>query len=167
MKMGLEIKGQILHCYASGDGALHFTWSGMEHPYPATGRPVKRWHVLRYLRSKEGRRLAGQGWKPYFINGFWQLVRTVVRKNKNTLCVGGEVRECYTYTVSPPSPSRRNGEIWSCDFKVWAKSYKELRPIYGPKFEVKNLSIRAVLLYFLNHEKELARADEKGVVAYA
>ncbi len=151
----MEIQGQQLFHYASGDGALHFTWAGMEYPYPATGRTVKRWHVLRFLRSKDGQRLAKDGWKPYFINGFWVLVRTVVRKNKNTLAIG---ERRFTYKA----PKRK--EVRDYHFKVWAKSDKELRPVYGPKYEVKNLSIRAVLLYFLNHEKQLAHADEKGVI---
>jgi len=153
------LDGQELTCYGSGDGALHFNWSGLEHPYPSTGRQVKRWHVLRFLRTNEGKRLTNEGWKLYRINTFWQLVRTVVRKDKNTLCMGGHT---YAYTVRRKSPRERN-QIWDCDFRVYTDPGKALRFAYGDKMEVKNWSTRATLLFFLNHEEELGRADDKGI----
>ena len=151
----MELDEQVLNCYASGDGALHFTWMMPQYPHSSSCRKVKRWHILRFFRTKEGKRLANQGWKLYNINTFWQLVKKVDRKNKNTLCMDGE---CYTYKIDPLSP-RDKGHVWDCDFTVYGKNKYR-------KFEVKNWSIRACLLFFLNHEKELRRADEKGVVNY-
>jgi hypothetical protein len=159
----MELAGEVLHVYASGDGALHFCWSGKEYPYPATGRRVKRWHVLRFLRTKEGQRLSKKGYKPYFINGFWNLVFRVVRKNENTLCVD---RKRYIYAVAHKSP-REKGQVWDCDLTVWTRpNNKLLRTIYGDKVEVKNWSTRAVILFFLNHEAELKRANKNGVINY-
>ena len=156
----MEMAGQVLHVYASGDGALHFNWADPKGV--STSRRVKRWHCLRFLRTKEGKRLMDKGYKLFNINTQWQLVSTVVRKNKNTLCVDGET---YTYTHTPLSP--RNGhEVWDCDFTVYAKYPAYARRISGDKYEVKNWSIRAVIRFFLNHESELKRADSEGVVHY-
>lgn len=153
LKRGLEIQGQELQCYAPGNGSLHFVWTTMEHPYTATGRQIKRWHVLRYLKLKDGQRLVKQGWKLYNIHGQWQLVKTVKRRNKNTLQIDGD---CFTYEVNPLSP-REGKEVWACDLAVWAKSSPTLRKIYGSKYQVKNLSILAVIRYFLTHEEVLKK----------
>lgn len=165
----MEMAGQILHVYASGDGALHFNWA-----YPdgmSSGRKVLRWHCLRFLRTKEGKRLTAKGFKLFNINTQWQLVTVCVRKNKNTLCMDGE---CYTYAIVPMSPRIRqcsgNGhEVWDCDLKVWAKwpDYVNHTKFATKRMEVKNLSIRAGIRYFLSHEEELNRADDKGIVHYA
>lgn len=153
LKRGVEIKGQELQCYAPGNGSLHFVWTTMEHPYTATGRQVKRWHVLRYLQLKDGRRLVQQGWKLYNIHGQWQLVKTVKRRNKNTLQID---ENCFTYEVKPLSP-REGKEVWDCDLTVWAKTDPNslARKAYGPKYEIKNMSIRAEIRYFLTHEEKL------------
>ena len=111
----MELFGQLLHCYAPGCGSLHFNWNGKEYPYPSTGRKVKRWHVLRFLRTKEGKRLVSKGWRLYNLNTQWQLVRKVVCKNKNTLCMDGV---CYTYALK----DNKRQEVWDCDLTVYTKS---------------------------------------------
>ena len=162
----MEMAGQVLHVYASGDGALHFNWSfpdGM-----SSGRSVNRWHCLRFLRTKEGKRLTNNGFKLYHINGFWTLVDALVRRNTNTLCMKvypDYKGECFTYTIVPKH-KRTGKDVWDCDLTVWSKyPAKYKRP---GRYEVKNWSIRAAIRYFLSHEEELKRAeaDEKGVVHY-
>ena len=154
----MEIKGQILICYAPGDGSLDFTWTGKEYPHIATGRKVLRWHVNRFLKTKEGKRLIAKGYKLYNINTHWTLVCTVVRKNKNTLLMSGDL---YTYKVESLSPREANRGMPDCDLTVY---YRYLS--INRKFEVKNWSTRAVIRYFLNYEEELKRADKNGVVHY-
>lgn len=58
------MQGQILNCYAPGDGSLHFTWMGKEYPAIAakfyTGKldkfEVNNWStraVIRYFLNYE------------------------------------------------------------------------------------------------------------------
>ena len=176
----MRIKFEKLHCYSPNGGCLHFNWAGLQYPYRSTGQTVKRWHVLRFLRTKEGKHLKERGWKLYFINGSWTLVRKVTRKSPNTLLLG---RQRYSYEVTPhvdsdtvagrqryfyesTPPKDVDPEIRDYQFKAWARTPKKLIPLFGPSYEIKNWSIRAQLLYFLNHEKELARADKKGIILY-
>lgn len=150
----MEMQGQLLNCYAPGDGSLDFTWMSKEYPNTATGREVLQWHVNRFLKTKEGKRLTSKGYKPYNINGQWTLVCTVVRKNKNTLLMDGEL---YTYKMEYQG--------LYCDLTIYSKYPKSVEKLYAgklSKFEVNNWSIRSTIHYFLNHEKELRRADKNN-----
>ena len=167
----MEMAGQVLHVYASGDGALHFNWAHSDSGI-SSGRPVKRWHCLRFLRTKEGKRLTDNGFKLYHINGFWTLVTVCVRKGPNTLLMDGEQgvggEGVYTYTINRFLGLPRKGtNVLDCDLTVYFRYAPWADPqVQGKQYEVKNISIRAGIRYFLSHEEELNRADEKGIVCY-
>lgn len=132
-----------LHCYASGDGSLSFNWASGVHPYPSINRPVLRGEVEQYVKEH-----------PHLLENFsvsdqyghFHLIPNVTRRDKNHLQYKGEVYEVRAQWFRGSDNRRR---LSRHDTKILF-TYE-----WGETVQVKNLSIRAGICYFLEHEKEL------------
>lgn len=134
----------MIHSYASGDGALHF--SDIEGG-KCTGAKITLFDAQCYLQGEQSHeRLLG--WRAILLNGLPVLVAPVNRLTHNKLELDGH---SYYYQIDE---SRRFPDGQITDYAV-----SFLFPVPDVGFhELQNWSIRAQLIHFLNHEKELAAA---------
>jgi hypothetical protein len=140
-------------CYSSGDGALHFVWSEdcPKNGGNAANRKVIKADVDRYLKTKDAEHLVQQNWLPVLLPGDrWVLVKYVRRLGPNRISVDGHT---YTYKIDKQNPFwKRDKEVIDCGLILtFAMKVKGK----AKQFECMNGSIRMVVRYFLNHEKEL------------
>lgn len=137
-----------LHCYASGDGALHFCW---QRDGKATGRKVTTADAKAYLKSKEARSLHDEGWRVVTIDGAHPvLVAPVKRVGDNQLESKGVV---FTYTID------ETNVFWYRDRELVDNALRITfdHPDLGTR-DVINYSTRARIRHFLNHEQDLKGA---------
>jgi hypothetical protein len=134
--------GETLKCYASGDGALHFTWLAGDK---ATGRTVTLAEAQAFLDSPDGEHLKEKGWRVVVLNRVHPvLVADVRRLNDDTLIFEG--RE-YVYSHDTTNV------FWTRDRYVQDHC---LSLMSEKVIEVRNCNTRAAIRHFLNNEKWLA-----------
>lgn len=138
---------QRLWCYSSGDGALHFSWVEDIGGGMSANRQVTKADIQRFLKTKEGKQLVAMQWLPFFTSGHWVMAKVVKRVGKCKVEVDHEV---YTYKIDKENIFfKRDGEVVDCALEATFRHKNKL-------YVLKNGSIRMVIRYFLNHEKELA-----------
>lgn len=136
---------ETLRCYASGDGALHFTWiaGGV-----ATGRPVTGAEAQAWLDSPNENHLRDAGWRVVMIGTRPILVAPVARINENTLSLRGRN---YEYTID------QSNIFWQRDRHVMQSCLSLVtKDDDGQPVNVRNVSTIACIAHFLNYEKVLA-----------
>ena len=84
----------MLQCYASGDGALHFTHVEMPNSqngynHMATSRPITKKDVKEYVASLPAHHDLKKWWIVQVNGTHWNLVHPVERINENTLLMDG------------------------------------------------------------------------------
>jgi len=135
-----------LHCYYSGDGCLSLSWVIRKGDQMfSAGRKVTKADCQRYLRRKDNRRMVDRNWLPVLIEGQWKLARYIKRTGPNRLNINGHV---FYYN----DVKMRDGRIFDCDLEVTFKMR------VGGKLvthEMKNISIRGEIRFFLENEKVL------------
>jgi hypothetical protein len=134
---------QKLFCYFSGDGCFSLIWREMTKQENSTNRTVTEKDAIRYLHQKANKHLVNRNWLPAFINGRWVLARHVKRIGPNRLRINGH---SYDYKLKRPS---KLGKVFGPDLTVTFKMGRNC------EIEMKNMSIRAEIIYFLDHEEEL------------
>jgi hypothetical protein len=113
---------------------------------PNSGRTVTYADAIRYLESKDGQHLAERDWVPVLINGRLVLAQKVKRTGPNRLRINGE---SYEYSVDNSLFCGRAEEAnLTTTYKMRVKGKTQV-------FEMKNLSTRMVIRFFLNHEADL------------
>lgn len=156
-------------CYASGSGALSFVWlekqnvGGRTHRTKleqeiASGRAVTEADVMEFFRSPEGRHLQERGFLPMQIDGLWQLVCVLTRVGPNKLRLPRDGNKIISYELE-----KADGEIRDYAVKMNVEIQDEAFDLYNTGhdtqiMEVKNVSIRSQVVYFLNHERQIAEA---------
>lgn len=154
-----------LHCYASGDGALHFTWTDKKTGC-ASGKKVTGAQATKFLARKDETHLRLSGWFPMPEHGtgpYWVLVKWIERTAPDTvrmLMWDGEdrgadkINSLHSFTYEHDSTDWayvRDGNVRSTALKVTSPC--EEMP--GGIIEVQNWSILHSLAYFLTHEKAI------------
>jgi hypothetical protein len=132
---------EILKCYASGDGALHFVYlrNGV-----ATGRPVTTADAQEYLDSPDGESLKSRGWRVAIVDCVHPvLVANVQRIDAKTLMYEGKP---YTYSID------ETNIFWQRDRDVIDHALTVQSDRDGEVMNVLNVNIRAAIRHFLNHE---------------
>lgn len=135
---------QKLHSYSSGDGCLTLTWREVTRESPSTGRIVTKQDAIRHLAAKENQ-LAKRNWLPVLINGRWVLARHVKRIGPNRLRISGH---SYDYKINTKYFKSAEEANLTTTFKIRANGKMNA-------IEMKNLSLRMVIRFFLNHEEIL------------
>lgn len=135
-----------LYCYASGDGSLSFNWAEVKHPMPSINKEVTREQVEKYLSENAHLK------KTHFISERWNqihLIPRVYRVGKGKLKYKGDV-----YEVSPAyyTDSEGRQRLSRSETKI-TFTYPENHPLGAEPFEVKNISIRAALFYYLENRR--------------
>lgn len=154
-----------LHCYASGDGCLSFTW--LDSGGKAGGRVTTKQEALNFLRRASSLHLRRYGFRVYRVDGNWVLARKIE--------TFGNILK-FVVTVEPdavrPEPEAYAYEIREPEKRPYIDSQLQLRfrhmtpeltmprvdnqvSIDSEWFEVKNQSIRLAVLYYLNHRDQL------------
>ena len=137
-------KGE-LHCYASGDGALHFSWVNPKGI--ASGAKVTEGEVRAYLNLEAAKHLRERGWRPFCLWGQWCLIADVRRLGPNKLQYEGTE---YAYSV--------DGEVTTCT----QQNYHRLTITFvrdEEPFEVRNLSVKAAITHYLTYEEEITAGE--------
>lgn len=153
---------QRLHCYAPGDGSLHFCWilDGK-----ASGRRTTMADVRRFMKTKEGQRLERNGWRPMKLNSSPVLVAYVERVDQHGFtgtvrtyapCSGDEEPQLHTYTyhILPSDQSWLERKMLNIGSILVTTLHK------NETVEVKNWSTKAKIAHFLNYEREITAWDE-------
>lgn len=136
-----------LSTYASGDGALHFTWIDANNQCDSTG--ITRSIALRYLRQNvDAKHLKQDGWKVWTRHGRPVLVGPVERVNDNTLLVKGDRM---TYSIKDVNDSWWVKEHLLRDYNL---DLQFRHPELG-LIKVRSISARIGVCHFLTHEREL------------
>jgi hypothetical protein len=135
--LNIRDDGTRLHCYGSGDGTLEFVWRNGD---TCIGRPVTKEEATTYLNSHEGDHLRGK-WKVTEENSRPVLHRIIKRIDNTTLEIDGDL---FTVAYAPDSQNRTR-RILDHEVNVTAT-------MTGRTFDVKNMSLRAVIRHFLEHE---------------
>lgn len=144
-----NVKNEVLNCYASGDGALHFCWllGGV-----ATGRHTTMQDVKRFLRSKNGKWWREKGYKAVLINTLPCIVAPVRRTGANEVSL-------YDRTYKYQSTETEKGEHRAHSTKVTTimDRYDDGTTVIPERtVEVKHISTIMAIVHFLNHEQEIA-----------
>lgn len=139
-----------LLCYASGSGALSFSW---DYDGVAETFPILKEDVQVYLNEIEPR-LKKDYWL-LKINDNWQLVHKVKRKDKETLLlkVKGRYKEVRYKHTNPKV------DAWFNCYSFDAFMHSE---ILGKDIKIKNISMLGNIRYFLEHEKAITEALNRG-----
>jgi hypothetical protein len=137
-----------LFTYSSGSGCLSLTWRFTDKNGTSANRKVTLADARRYLASKDGEHLVN--WVPCYIENRWQLVHYVKRTGPNRLRIDGESYE-YAHNIQPamPLPGYIGEGNLTTTFKMRVKGKLQT-------FDMKNLSLRMAICFFLNNEKILA-----------
>lgn len=134
-----------LHCYASGDGALHFVY--LANGKASGSRSPSLQDAKDYLSSDDGSTLRERGWRAILLNGLPTLVGDVSRINANTLKAEDFEIE---YVIHPH-------KLWSLNRHLsdhfLTLTYREGGSIQA----VKNYNLRAMIRHFLENEEALSR----------
>ena len=125
--------------YASGSGSLSFCWIERQN---ATGRKVTKGHVGRFLATKEGQERAKRGWRRYCFNGLYCLAKPLERIDANHLRYYAEDKD------SIIRYEQRGMFNIECFFTIDGKEYI-----------LQNQNMRAVVCFYLEHEKEMNEQD--------
>lgn len=145
-KCGSKIRAK-LHSYSSGDGSLSLSWIYECGNNTITAdRRVSLSDVCRYLNRKDQQCLVQRNWLPALIDGRWVLARHVKRTGPTRVSVSGH---SYEYEITGEAST---GRVEDCYIQMWFKVRVGGKMV---RHELKNQSIRMVIRYFLNHEKEL------------
>lgn len=140
---GHRIKQQ-LYVYSSGDGSLSASWRWDDKDEESSMRPVTKADLVRYLKTDKS--LMARDWMPIKDKcGRWKLARYVKRTGSNRLRIGGQ---SYYYSVDNKLFSTVEDGNLVVAFKMRVGGVPTT-------IEVKNMGIRMVIRYFLNHEKKL------------
>lgn len=137
-----------LNCYASGSGSLSFVWIDKE-TNQCVNRRVTKTDVKRYVASqkKQGKKIGN--WIIFDLGKEWQLVAPIKRLSESMLEVEKEVFE---YSVNKEGG---DSEIRWHHLTVWKED--ETR-----RYEVKHISTRSSILFYLNHEAEIVKAMQEA-----
>jgi hypothetical protein len=137
-----------LYCYASGDGSLSFNWAETRHPMPSINKEVTRAQVEKYLSKKENAHLKDS----HVISERWgqiNLIPLVQPAGAGKLKYKGEIYDVvpvyYTDSEGRKRLSRHETKI--------TFTYPADHPLGAETFEVKNISIRAALCYYLENRR--------------
>lgn len=130
----------ILSSYAPGDGSIAFNWHDDTHERRSVNKTVTELDVMKYQLQKTG---ALSNYIRVFINGAWHLVRPIKRVADDLLLIDKEI---YRYELR----KRDRTDIWDSDLVVFVDDKYFDRPQL-----VHNLSIRAAIRFYLNHELEI------------
>lgn len=153
----------MIQCYASGDGALHFT--DLERAMPnqkrdgkfhyqrsgdliATGKPITKADVEAYVAGRPEDDRVKSWWILQMDGVHWVLVHPVLRINDDTLLMDG----CqYQYTIDPNiTVEKRFDKVTISDEE-------------GP-YEVRNISTLGALIYFVRNEDRIIKlVNEAGL----
>lgn len=133
-----------LHCYASGDGALHFAF--LENG-KATSRKVTLEDAQQFLlKSTDAAELRLDNWRAVLINTLPALVANISRIDEKTLSVDGQVVE---YAIDPDSL------FWQRDRHCMDHCLTLKTEHNGESVKVKNYSMRSAVRHFINNEEQL------------
>ena len=137
-----------IQCYASGSGCLSFT---RVKPNGLCGMPVTMGDARRWLNTLEGKRLTGKNWELKDDSGHPILVKKVERVADDQLKVDGQL---FTYSIDPFHDVPLMGtDNWLADAALCITfQYPEDHILGGEEYELKNISTRAAIRYFLKHE---------------
>lgn len=142
-----RFSSEELACYASGSGALSFTWQSYDHASGnriSTGRPVTLEDARRWMgTSDRATHLVRQNWKLWGGSGGGPLlVADIERIGLNTLRVRDNQ---YIYAIDQTDPFyRRDGEVRSVSLMLTREGN-----------EYRNIGLLSSVAFFLNHEKDL------------
>lgn len=135
-------KGRLV-CYASGNGALHFTWCWGD---TANSERVTLGEVERYLETAAAKHLRENGWRPAYINQHWCLIADIKRTGEDTVTVRGKEYRYRLLSDRVESPGSYHQIIVTTED-------------HGHTFEVKHLSTVCSILHFLQHEDRIKQSD--------
>ena len=156
--MKRTINGEEFHfnCYAPGGGTLEFCWlrkSGAN--LVADGPEVTIGHAKAFLRTKEGKRLLSRFWELRQTDGVhYCLVKKITREGQRVL--KGE------YACAGYLRIHDSGEYSVAGLYHYTLDAFDGKHVFDPDLhitvngrDVGNWSIRMVVRYFLENEKEL------------
>jgi hypothetical protein len=141
-----------LRCYASGTGALSFTWLD-ENCIKATGRKVTPEDVAEYMKSEDGQRLAADKWEHKVVHGQHLLVKKVERVSENVVRIAQKdgTWEEFKYEID------QNNIFWTRD-KLIVDNNIKIEWFFNDLNDwhrLVNLSMRFEIIFFLNNEAAL------------
>ena len=141
---------QILHCHAVGDGSLALCWLDKlrqpngEYKIVASGRRTTMADAAAYLQSDEGQNFREAGCVIFSIHGDPHIIKPVYRINENTLEID---RRFYVYFITIEGSTLPQADD---QHLFLSKVEGDMRIPVIDKF------IRSSVLFFLNHEHEVA-----------
>ncbi len=140
------VNAKLSH-YFSGSGAFHFIWKDEDNN--AISRPFTEQDARDYLASDEAAYLRKQDWRVVELYGQWVIVKFLKRIDAGTLLIDGQ--EFY-YTVAPLDFNDEDCPVTEIrDYRVTITA-----KIADRIYEVKHISTRAIIVFFLNNEAALA-----------
>ena len=137
-----------LHSYASGSGAISFTWQN--HRREASGHPITESDISEYLEIPAVAERF-KGWQIFdSSDSIWPvLVHPVKRRGKVKLETDGETYR-YEHPVSPTY-------VFS-DYNTTFSFNPNGRALHKDWTKLKNLNLKVRMLYFLNHEDAMVKS---------
>jgi hypothetical protein len=145
-----------LYSYASGDGSLSFNWAETAHPMKSINKSVTRDQVERYVKQKENAHLLN-GHTIFEAYGQIHLIPIARRVSLEQIDLRGEVYDVRAAWYADSEGKKRLNRSGT-EIKF---TYPESHPLGAETFEVKNVSIRAAICYFLEHEKIYSKLNFK------
>jgi hypothetical protein len=144
-----QTKPGYLRCYASGSGALSFTWLD-ENCIKATGRPVTNEDVAEYMQTEDGLRLSAEKWEHKVVHGQHLLVKKVERVSENMVRVAQKdgTWEEFRYEID------QNNIFWTRDKHIIDSAIK-IEWFFNDLNDwhrLVNVGMRDEIIYFLNNE---------------
>lgn len=149
---GRKYKTQF-HAYSSGNGCLSLNWVWVtKNNHVTADRPVTRADVIHYLNGKDAGHLKADGWVPVIVQSRWVLARYIKRTGPNRLWIADKDKPHTIYYSVDQSRFDGNAEEanLTTTFKMRVKGKMET-------FDMRNLSLRMTIRFFLNHEQELKK----------
>jgi hypothetical protein len=138
---------ETLHCYASGDGALHFCYLKDKK---SCKRVVTLEEAKDYLaNSPKASHLRLENWKVVLINDAPVLVGNVKRIDESTLAINDKP---FFYKIDESSSFWNNDGHCMDHFLTITCNHN------GKTVNVVNYSLRMQLRHFINNESELSPA---------
>jgi hypothetical protein len=137
-----------LKCYASGDGALHFSYVENDK---ATGRKVTLEDAENYLKNDpDSSVLRAAGWRAIILDSQPVLVAKIFRVNENTLNLDGQE---FRYNI-------RENSLWT-DSGHCTDYFLDIECVVDDAIiPVNNYSMRACLRHFINNEAKLPKPKQ-------